>query len=248
MKTGKIILGELFDMQMENLRAAGQKNIIERFVKIKEKKKKKAMRNGIDSNHIPFLPVIPRTKVDDEAGRIMRMIDRYNFLSIAPRLDVNINDLMRLTGHDSKKLYTAENYIITDVIDTPTRPYVIFDIEDGISTLGKHVRDVEKMISDSKKRGLTLAEGFALCTHTNILFDKRREGIGCLGSAGPDMSDGGNLLKKTVPFLSRVKKKGKDEIIIKFIIKDDSYLTFPCYGYDEWGHSTPSCRFSIIKT
>src|SRR2546426_10763783 len=99
---------KVFDTQIQILRERG---CAEQIVDILKSQKysvlKKASEMTIETGHIPFLPVIPRT-----------------LLSIYDQMPMVRNRIEVGSAHlDSSR--------ITDVVKTPASPYYIFDIENG---------------------------------------------------------------------------------------------------------------------
>jgi len=139
-------LEKLFDSQIETLKDRG---VPEQIVEILQNQKgavvKKASEMAIGDGNIPFLPVIPRS-----------------FRSPY--------DLMAMVRNGSKVGYTYLNPTkISDVVDAPSEPYYIYDVEDGNSTRGKSPENAEKILKQQKRSPLTAAEVTALTTHTDVL-------------------------------------------------------------------------------
>lgn len=169
-------LSELFDTQMETLKARGcPKSVIDVLASKKSEVIAKATEIETADGHIPFVPVVPRTEVD-------------------------LGDLMKMVRNRDREGY---NYLdqsdVSNVVDVPKGPYFMFDVEDGKDMLGKSPEKAEAIIKKQKRTCLTADEGIALCVHTNVLSEHY---VDCTGSrcrhAGfvPDvcLSDGEPLL------------------------------------------------------
>ncbi|MBI2462629.1 MAG: hypothetical protein HYV65_00050 [Candidatus Spechtbacteria bacterium] len=139
-------LEKLFDAQIATLKDRG---VPEQIVEILQNQKgavvKKASEVAIGDGNIPFLPVIPRS---------------YR----------SPYDLMAMVKNGGKVGYTYLNpTAISDVVDAPSEPYYIYDVEDGNSTRGKSPENAEKILKQQKRSPLTAAEVMALTTHTDVL-------------------------------------------------------------------------------
>ncbi|MBI2096414.1 MAG: hypothetical protein HYT43_02160 [Candidatus Taylorbacteria bacterium] len=140
-------LEKLFDSQIATLKDRGvREQIVEILQNQKGQVVKKASEMTIGDGNIPFLPVIPRS-----------------FRSPY--------DLMAMVRNGSKVGYTHLNPTqISDVVDAPSKPYYIYDVEDGSSTLGKSPKNAEKILKQQKRSPLTVAGVMALTTHTDVLL------------------------------------------------------------------------------
>jgi hypothetical protein len=77
---------------------------------------------------------------------------------------------MAMVRNGSKVGYTYLNPTqISDVVNAPSEPYYIYDVEDGSSTRGKSPEDALKILKQQKRSPLTAAEVTALTTHTDVL-------------------------------------------------------------------------------
>ncbi|MFH1978923.1 MAG: DUF5701 family protein [Patescibacteria group bacterium] len=149
-------LSELFDMQMETLKARGcPKSIID----VLTAKKSEVIANATEietaDGHIPFVPVVPRTEVD-------------------------LGDLMKMVRNRDRE---GHNYLdqsdVSNVVDVPKGPYFMFDVEDGKDMLGRSPEKAEVLIKKQKRTCLAADEGIALCVHTNVLSEHY---VNCTGS------------------------------------------------------------------
>ena len=149
-------LNELFDTQMETLKARGcLQSVIDVLVSKKNEVIAKATEIETQDGHIPFIAVVPRTEVDVE--NLMKMVrnrDRegYNYL--------NQSDL-------------------SNVVDVPNGPYFIFDVEDGKVMLDKSPEKAETLVKKQKRSCLTVDEGISLCIQTKVLSEHY---VDCTGS------------------------------------------------------------------
>ena len=149
-------LSKLFDSQMETLKQRGcPSDIIKALVKMKNGVISKALKNQTPKNHIPFIPVIPRSML-------------------------NIDEQMKMVHYRDKKGYNYLNQsALKDVVDIPGKLYFIFDVEDGQDMLGKSPEKAESLIKKSGRSCLTTEEVIALCIHTNVLSEHY---VDCTGS------------------------------------------------------------------
>ena len=139
-------LEKLFHAQIAILKDRG---IPEQIVEILQNQKgqvvKKASEMAIGDGNIAFLPVIPRS---------------YR----------SPYDQMAMVKNGGKGGYTYLNSTqISDVVDAPSEPYYIYDVEDGESMRGKSPEAAEKIFKQQKRSPLTAAEAMALTTHTDVL-------------------------------------------------------------------------------
>ena len=150
-------LEKLFDAQIATLKDRG---VPEQIVEILQNQKgavvKKASEMNIGDGNIAFLPVIPRS---------------YR----------SLYNLMAMVKNGGKAgYYTYLNPTqISDVVDAPSEPYYIYDVEDGDSTRGDNPEAAEKIFEQQKRSPLTAAEVMALTTHTDVLS---RYGVWATGS------------------------------------------------------------------
>ena len=136
----------LFDAQIATLKDRNVPDqIVELFVSQKGDVLRKAGEMVIADGNIPFLPVIPRSY-------------RSSY------------DLMAMVKNGTKVGYT---YLypdeISDTVETPNKPYYVYDVENGQATRGKSPRDAEEILKRQLRSPLTAAEVMALCTHTDVL-------------------------------------------------------------------------------
>jgi len=147
-------LAKLFDGQMEILKSRGcPQRILEVFQDQHDTVLSKAAKMEIPKDHIPFVPVIPRTYM-------------------------GIYGLIHMVRNEDKVGYTSlDPNEITDKVETPKIPYFIYDVEDGM--LGKSPKKAEQLIAEQKRSCLTIDESIALCVHTNVLSEHY---VDCTGS------------------------------------------------------------------
>lgn len=136
----------LFDAQITTLKERGCPGNI---VAILEEHRKRVLELAsgaeVDSEHIPFLPVIPK---------------RYS----------TIYDQMRRVILDTKPGYTFLNPDkLSDLCTTPREPYYIFDVENGMGTRNLKPAEAEPVIAHAGRLCLTAVEVIALGTHTDIV-------------------------------------------------------------------------------
>ena len=139
-------LEKLFDKQIQTLKDRGcPEQIIELLTEQKRPVVFKASEMAFEKGHIPFLPVIPRP---------------YR----------GLYDLVAMVWNKDKQGCNHLNpVVIIDTIDTPTRPYYIYDVEDGEATLKKSSETAEKVFKKQSRFPLTVDEVIALCIHTDVL-------------------------------------------------------------------------------
>lgn len=139
----KQVYKQLFNSQIATLKDRGTP---EQIVKILQGQKdwvlKKASEMTFGDGNIPFLPVIPR-------------IHRSPY------------DLMAMVRNNigAKGYIDLKPTMILDVVDVPSEPYYIYDIESGKFTFGKSPKNAEKILKSQKRSPLTAAEAIALVTH-----------------------------------------------------------------------------------
>ncbi|MBU1178921.1 hypothetical protein KKB69_01090 [Patescibacteria group bacterium] len=150
---------KLFDSQMEALKSRGcPQAIMEAFSNQRDAVLSKAAEMEIPEEHIPFVPVIPRTCM-------------------------GIYGLMPMVRNGDKVGYTyLDPNEIIDQVETPKNPYFIYDVEDGKDMVGKSPEKAEKLITEQKRSCLTVDEGIAVCIHTNVLSEHY---VDCTGSRYP---------------------------------------------------------------
>ena len=160
-------LKKLFDTQIATLK---DRVVPEQIVEILQNQKgavvKKASEMNIGDGNIAFLPVIPRS---------------YR----------SPYDLMAMVKNGGKAGYTYLNPTqISDVVDAPSEPYYIYDVEDGNSTRGKSPEAAEKILKQQKRsahgcRGHGTHDSHrcalkALCVGPRLPLRVRRLGAFCL--------------------------------------------------------------------
>jgi len=139
-------LGRLFDIQIATLK---DRDVPEQIVRLVQNQKdaviQKASGMIIGEENIPFLPIIPRSYLSPHSQ-------------------------MAATRNGVKVGYTdIDPNSITDQVKTSHKPYYIYDVEDGTSTLGNSPEDAEKIINRQRRFSFTVAEILALVVHTNVL-------------------------------------------------------------------------------
>jgi len=139
-------LEKLFESQIQTLKDRGcPEQIVELLTEQKSAVLSKASEMTFEDGHIPFIPVIPRT---------------YR----------SPYDLMAMVRNGDKQGYTYLNpTAIIDEVETPDRPYYIYDVEDGKALLGKSPENAEKILKKQSRSPLTAAEVMALTAHTDVL-------------------------------------------------------------------------------
>lgn len=138
---------KLFDSQMETLKSRGcPRTILDTFQNKRDEVLSKATEMEIPQDHIPFVPVIPRTYMG--VYGLMHMVRNGEKVGVT-------------------HLVPKE---ITDKVKTPKGPYFIYDVEDGKDMLlGRSPKKAEKLIKKQNRSCLTVDEGIAMCVHSNVL-------------------------------------------------------------------------------
>ena len=112
-----------------------------------------AVKMRIETSRLAFLPVFPRPLLDSPMQAIAVM-------------ENGLKRGTRMTGG-----YTfVMPELVTDISEIPDVPYFIFDIEDGLSTLGTSPDEAQKKFKDEGHRGLTDMEIVALGMHGDVLL------------------------------------------------------------------------------
>jgi len=147
---------KLFDSQMETLKSRGCPWIIlEALQEKRDDVLSRVIEMRIPKGHIPFIAVIP--------------------LSV-----VYVETLMKTVIYDHNKghslLIQSE---LSNIVGVPSKPYFMFDVENGKAMLNKSSEEAEKRIGKQRRSCLTVGEGIALCIHTNVLY---KHFVNCAGS------------------------------------------------------------------
>lgn len=139
---------KLFDIQIATLKNRGvPEQIVAKFEHQKGIVLKKVKNMIIKDKNIPFLPVIPQS-----------------FRSFF--------DLITMVRNNEKVGHTALSpTAISDIIETPSVPYYIYEIENGNVTIGKSPQDADKIFKSQGRSGLTVAETIALLIHKHVLSE-----------------------------------------------------------------------------
>lgn len=163
-------LDKLFNSQIQTLKS---RNTPRQIVAMLENQRGAVVARALDmyfkNGHIPFLPVIPK-----------------DILSI--------NAQMRMVKNSQRTGRKINHYdhpvVVTDMFETPERPYYIFDIEDGTATLNKSPLDAQNLINKQGRRGLTEVEVIGLAIHTDVLTRQTRHYLWAVGSRADEFADG----------------------------------------------------------
>lgn len=198
-------LEKLFDSQMETLELRGcPETILIKLRVSKDEVLNKSKEMEISEGHIPFIPVIPRS-----------YMGIYGLMSM-------------MTENGRKTAYTCldDLSIIIDNVKTPKSPYFIYDVECNNKAFVESPRKMEKKFREMNRSGLTIDEGIALCTHTDVL---REYYVNCIGS----YYDQGNWSDWILSvFLGRNGPKISYDSIDFFSSSDDNEKrrSFSCLG------------------
>lgn len=139
-------LDNLFSRQLETLADRGCPDVLrEHFVSLRKTVVDKALAFTIAEGNLPFLFVVPPP-----------------FLSY--------HTLASMLRNGAQTGYTSLNVrLITDLVKVPEDPYVIYDVEDGRTLLGKSAQDAERLLKQQNRSGLTAAEALHLCIQASTL-------------------------------------------------------------------------------
>jgi len=160
-------LGKLFDTQIETLQ---QRGCLEPVVDGLERQRSKVVSKMLG---------IWQTKYPEETLESLASEGIYLGLPVIPQIYRSIYDQMTMVRNGKKGGCTyLEPVEITDVVDTPQKPYYIFDVEDGEAMRDKVLQDAEKAIKKQGRRGLVVVEMIALGIHTNVLSRHYVDAVG----------------------------------------------------------------------
>lgn len=152
----------LFDSQLTTLKDRGcPSQIIEIFVSGKQKVLDHAQSINMSDGNLPFAPVITP-------------------------LYLGYHGIMSLVRHNGNSGYThLDPGQITDEEKVPTGLYYQFDVENGISRLGKMPEVSDQEIRSEKRLRSTAAEVICIGTHTEVLSKQYMDAVGSrYGSGG----------------------------------------------------------------
>lgn len=151
----KIRLKELFESQLNTLKSLETpQTILDVFHAKKKEVIATAAKMAFKKGNIPFLPVIPRSYM-------------------------GINALIAMVKHGDTVGHThLDSNELIDVVETPSAPYYVFDVENGEATIGKSPIDAEEIINHQNRSCLILDEVIALGVHTKILSDHNVDATG----------------------------------------------------------------------
>jgi len=112
-----------------------------------------------------------RGSVVEKAQKMAFKEGRVPFLPVIPRIYLSIYTQMAMVKYGSNSGYTYLDVAqLSDVADTPNKPYFIFDVEDGTEMLAKSPRDAKKLIeAQDNRRYLIDVEVISLGIHTDVL-------------------------------------------------------------------------------
>ncbi|MFC1757100.1 DUF5701 family protein [Patescibacteria group bacterium] len=132
-------LEKMFDAQIQTWRDHGcPEAIVEILAEQKDSVLSKASKMTFGNGNIPILSVVPRTYLTIYSQMLM----------------VKNGDKTGYTNMDPTE--------ITDVVDVPTKPYWIYDVENGKAMLGKSPETAEKLIKKDGRSCLTETEVIAI--------------------------------------------------------------------------------------
>ena len=111
-----------------------------------------------------------KEKVVSKAIEIPKSNERLAFLLVVPREFIGVYCLSQMIGRNRKKGYThLDPNKMWDIVDRPSSPYVVYDVEDGRKMLGISSQKAEDKIRKSGRSPLTIDEGINLCIQTDVL-------------------------------------------------------------------------------
>lgn len=215
---------EMFDNRIQTLKDRGCPSAIvtlsfeQQKFSIASRSIEVADKMSFKDEHILFFPVIPRT---------------YR----------GLYDLMEMVWYRSNEghIYKGSTYLnptlITDEVETPNKPYYIFDVDDGKVLRGKSPKEAIDIIKKQSRSPLTVAEVIALATHTDILFQPNEWEGECYGY---EMCAAGSCYRNT-------EFHSKPQILSIFMSHDivpELYSGDPDYGNCKLG--IPSCSSRYV--
>lgn len=155
---------------METWSYIGLRHLFNRY--IRRLKYRKLFLDQIESLHAQYGAVI------EKAAEMHIEISRLAFLPVFPRslLDspmhaaaVMENGLKRRTRMNGGFTFVMPE-LVTDISEIPDVPYFIFDIDNGLSTLGTSPDEAQRKFENEGRRGLTDMEIVALGMHGDVLL------------------------------------------------------------------------------
>lgn len=163
----KKFLTKLFNEQIRTLKDGGCPELLIQFFLLPQREEviSKAREMNFGEGNIPFLPVIPQiySSFYDQMSRV-RSCKRSKKIGLT--------------------LIRPED--IVQEIETPPRPYYIFDVESGSKTPDCcSSEEIEKYIKAKGRSPLTAVEIIALAVHTNILLRHNLRAAGTKYSKDP---------------------------------------------------------------
>lgn len=119
---------------------------------------------------------------DEVIGKASSMNIRKNcipFVPVIPQIYLGIPELMSMVSHNNKVGFIhIDPQQIHDEVETPKKPYIIYNVEIGKETLIDPIEKAKTIISKDNRSCLTVAETIALCIHSKVLDHS----LACAGS------------------------------------------------------------------
>lgn len=138
-------LEKLFDSQIVRLKNRGINDII--IDQLKDKRRtviRKTLALNVSFDRIPFLPIITKQQI-------------------------NLKVLLPLVLHDKAGATRLEHYNLSNIVETPTTPYYIIDVDDGAWLVHTAPLEAATTIKQYHRSCLTECEVIALGVHTDVL-------------------------------------------------------------------------------
>jgi hypothetical protein len=110
-----------------------------------------------------------RQAVIKKALELKSPFDRIPFLPVITKQQINLKMLLPLLFHDKAGATRLEHYKLSNIVETPTTPYYIIDVDDGDWL--KHIApmEAEATVRQYQRACLTDCEVIALSLHTDVL-------------------------------------------------------------------------------
>ncbi|MFH0819678.1 MAG: DUF5701 family protein [bacterium] len=158
-----------------------------------------------------------KNEVVSVASRISFTKGNLPILLVLPRTSLTIHTQMTMVRNGKIKGYTMIDPVgVFEMIKTPSRPYYLFDVENGRETLGQSPEKAEKIIKKQRRLCSTEVEIINLALQTNVLKRHYLDATGCR-----------YIDESKVPYLGMIKDK---PILHWYRLKN---------GHPFWG--SPSC-------
>lgn len=120
-----------------------------------------------------------RGRIILRASGLKLLPERIPFLPVIPQSKMSINSQMQLIRYEQALGYSLlDEKMIHNIGGLPNEPYYIFDIEDGRIFMDMSPHAASALIKASRREWLVAAEAIALCAHTDVLLHHFVDAIG----------------------------------------------------------------------